>query len=144
MTRSEATRIRPLATDSAGSGSGAYGRGGVGKEAVRLVLPELGFGFSSATAYRYLDEALEKAAADGVPYLILDGKVIECDQLTEPTISKKGHESDAWYSGKSHGFGGAPVAALSRCRVRSSTVRLQHRVIKGREPCPLRAPRRCR
>ncbi|MBR7838776.1 hypothetical protein KDL01_36245 [Actinospica durhamensis] len=79
-----------------------------------------GFGLSRATAYRYLEEAidvlsdqapnlqdaLEKAAAEGVAYLILDGKVIECDRLYEPTVSRKGREIDAWYSGKTHGFGG--------------------------------------
>ena len=85
-----------------------------------------GFGLSRATAYRYLEEAidvlsdqapnlqdaLEKAAAEGVAYLILDGKVIECDRLHEPTVSRKGREIDAWYSGKTHGFGGNVQALM--------------------------------
>jgi hypothetical protein len=79
-----------------------------------------GSGISQATAYRYLDEAitvlaaravdlreaLEKAKADGLPYLILDGKVVATDRLHEKTISRKGREIDRWYSGKTHGFGG--------------------------------------
>jgi hypothetical protein len=70
-----------------------------------------GFGLSRATAYRYLDEALcvlsdqapdlqealERAVRDEVPYLILDGTIISCDRLAEPTISVKGREIDAWY-----------------------------------------------
>jgi hypothetical protein len=79
-----------------------------------------GFGISQATAYRYLGEAievltarapdlreaLERAKADGLPYLILDGKVVAADRLKEKTTSKKGREIDRWYSGKAHGFGG--------------------------------------
>lgn len=85
-----------------------------------------GFGLSRATAYRYLDEAiavlsrqapnlqeaLEKALGDGIAYLILDGKIIECDRLTEPTVSRKGREIDAWYSGKAHDFGGNVQALM--------------------------------
>src|SRR5579859_444591 len=55
-------------------------------------------GISRATAYRYvaeavdvlsaqapgLAEALERAAAEGVPYVILDGKVFENDRCSEP------------------------------------------------------------
>jgi hypothetical protein len=79
-----------------------------------------GSGISQATAYRYLAEAitvlaarapelreaLERAVADGLPYLILDGKVVASDRLKEKTISKKGREIDRWYSGKTHRFGG--------------------------------------
>jgi len=79
-----------------------------------------GFGISQATAYRYLDEAitvlaarapvlretLERAREEGLPYLILDGKVVAADRLKEKTISRKGKEIDRWYSGKAHGFGG--------------------------------------
>jgi hypothetical protein len=85
-----------------------------------------GFGLSRATAYRYLDEALcvlsdqapdlqealERAVRDKVPYLILDGTIISCDRLTEPTISVKGREIDAWYSGKAHEFGGNAQALM--------------------------------
>ena len=85
-------------------------------------IPRLGngFGISQATAYRYLDEAigvlaarapglreaLEKAQEQGLPYLILDGKVVAADRCKEKTISRKGREIDRWYSGKAHGFGG--------------------------------------
>lgn len=71
-------------------------------------------------AYRYLDEAigvlaarapglreaLEKATDQGLPYLILDGKVVAADRCQEKTISRKGREIDGWYSGNAHGFGG--------------------------------------
>jgi hypothetical protein len=79
-----------------------------------------GFGISQATAYRYLDEAIEVLAAQapglrealeqakeqGLPHLILDGKVVSADRCKEKTISRKGREIDRWYSGKAHGFGG--------------------------------------
>ena len=69
-----------------------------------------------ATAYRYvaeavdvlsaqapgLDEALERALADGVPYVILDGKIFETDRLAETVTSAKGDDINAWYSGKKH------------------------------------------
>ena len=42
----------------------------------------------------------------GLPYLILDGKVVAADRCKEKTISRKGREIDRWYSGKAHGFGG--------------------------------------
>jgi DDE superfamily endonuclease len=71
---------------------------------------------SRATAYRYvaeavdvlsaqapgLDEALERALGEGVPYVILDGKIFETDRLSETVTSAKGEEIDAWYSGKKH------------------------------------------
>jgi len=80
-----------------------------------------GFGISQATAYRYvgevidvlaakapgLREALERALADGVPHVILDGKVFDSDRCLEKTLSRRGgKEIDLWYSGKKHGFGG--------------------------------------
>jgi hypothetical protein len=71
-----------------------------------------GAGISQATAYRYLGEAIEVLAArapdlrdalerakdQGLPHLILDGKVVATDRLKEKTISKKGTEIDRWYS----------------------------------------------
>jgi hypothetical protein len=82
----------------------------------RCDIARLGAGFwlSRATAYRYLDEAvrvlsdqapdlqeaLERAVRDQVPYLILDGTIISCDRLAETMISVKGKEIDSWYSGK--------------------------------------------
>jgi hypothetical protein len=79
-----------------------------------------GFGLSQATSYRYLDEAikvltaqapdlrqaLERAKADGLPHLILDGKVVDTDRVREKTTSQKGKEIDLWYAGKIHDFGG--------------------------------------
>jgi hypothetical protein len=73
-------------------------------------------GVSRATAYRYvaeavdvlsaqapgLGEALERALADGVPYVILDGKIFETDRLSETVTSAKGEDIDAWHSGKKH------------------------------------------
>jgi len=85
-----------------------------------------GFGLSRATAYRYLQEAIEvlslqapelhealdRAQQHGLPYLILDGTVIATDRLAETKISKKGKEIDSWYSGKKHHFGGV-IQALT-------------------------------
>lgn len=78
------------------------------------------FGISQATAYRYLHEvidvlsaqapdlhqALHQAATDGLPHLILDGKVFDTDRCRTKTRSVKGETIDAWYSGKTHDFGG--------------------------------------
>ena len=85
-------------------------------------IPRLGagFGLSQATAYRYLDEvidvpaeqapglreALERALAEGTPYVVLDGKVVDSDRCHEKTTSRKGTEIDLWYSGKRKDFGG--------------------------------------
>ena len=82
---------------------------------------------SRATAYRYvaeavdvlsaqapgLPEALERAMAEEVPYVILDGKVFEGDRCSEPATSVKGGQIDAWYSGKAHRHGGN-VQAVTR------------------------------
>jgi hypothetical protein len=86
-----------------------------------------GFGLSRATAYRYRDEgiavlqrqapdlrdALERARAQGLAYLVLDGKVVDCDRVTETKISRKGWEIDAWYSGKTSDFGGLIQALMA-------------------------------
>jgi hypothetical protein len=85
-------------------------------------IPRLGagFGLPQSTAYRYLDEvtgvlaarapglqeALERALAEGTPFVILDGKVVASDRCQEKTLSRKGREIDLWYSGKAHDFGG--------------------------------------
>jgi hypothetical protein len=83
-------------------------------------------GVSRATAYRYLAEAvdvlsaqaaslpetLERAMADGVPYVILDGKVFAGDRCSEPMTSVKGEQVDAWYSGKAHRHGGNVQAVM--------------------------------
>lgn len=78
-----------------------------------------GFGISRATAYRYLaegitvlaarrpdlHEALRQASADGWAFVILDGKLFDCDRVTETVPSVKGDSIDAWYSGKHRDFG---------------------------------------
>ena len=85
-------------------------------------IPRLGagFGLSQATSYRYaaevtkvvaaeapgLQEALERAVAEGTPYVILDGKIVSCDRCGEKTVSRKGRDIDLWYSGKKKDFGG--------------------------------------
>jgi hypothetical protein len=88
-----------------------------------------GSGISQATAYRYLNEAievlaakapslreaLEKAVELGLPYLILDGTIIAADRCAEKKTSKKGREIDRWYSGKAHHSGGN-VQALTAPR----------------------------
>ena len=53
-----------------------------------------------------MQEALERALAEGVPYLILDGKVVDTDRCREKTVSRKGEVIDLWYAGKTHDFGG--------------------------------------
>ena len=83
-------------------------------------------GVSRATAYRYvaeavdvlseqaprLAEALGRALAEGVPYVILDGKIFASDRCSEPLTSVKGKEIDAWYSGKAHRHGGNCQAVM--------------------------------
>jgi hypothetical protein len=84
-------------------------------------------GVSRATVCRYvaeavdvlsaqapgLPEALERAMADGVPYVILDGKIFETDRCSEPLTSVKGEQIDAWYSGKGRRHG-RNVQAVTR------------------------------
>jgi hypothetical protein len=86
-----------------------------------------GFGLSRATAYRYRDEgvavlerqapdlhdALEQARARALSYLVLDGVVIDCDRVRESKLSRKGKEIDAWFSGKTHDFGGLLQALMA-------------------------------
>jgi DDE superfamily endonuclease len=83
-------------------------------------------GVSRATAYRYLAEAVEvlsgqapglpealaRAAAEGAPYVILDGKVFASDRCSEPMTSVKGQQVDAWYSRKAHRHGGNVQAVM--------------------------------
>ena len=75
-----------------------------------------GSGISQATAYRYKDEAVEvlaakaptlrealqRAAEQGLAYLILDGTLISSDRCADKKTSKKGKETGKWYSGKAH------------------------------------------
>jgi hypothetical protein len=53
-----------------------------------------------------LHQALGRAEEEGLPHVILDGKVIEADRCREKTISVKGEVIDLWYSGKAHCHGG--------------------------------------
>jgi len=85
-----------------------------------------GSGISQATAYRYKDEAVEvlaarapslrqaldKAAGQGLAYLILDGTLISSDRCAAKKTSRKGQEIDAWYSAKAREPAGN-VQALS-------------------------------
>lgn len=86
-----------------------------------------GLGISQATAYRYLDEAidvleahapdlhetLQRGRDEGWSHVVLDGKVVETDRLGLKTTSKKGVTIDAWYSGKTRDFGGN-IQAVTR------------------------------
>jgi hypothetical protein len=83
-------------------------------------------GVSRATAYRYVAEAvdvlsarapglaqaLERAMAEGAPFVVLDGKVFETDRLTETVTSVKGEDINAWYSGKKHRPGASVQAVM--------------------------------
>lgn len=83
-------------------------------------------GISRATGYRYLDEvitvlaeqapdlhdALNRAKTEGLPFVILDGKVFSADRCSEKTTSVKGKQIDLWFSGKAHEPGGN-IQALS-------------------------------
>ena len=84
-------------------------------------------GIARATAYRYVDEviavlaeqapdlhqALERAQDEGLPHVILDGKIIPCDRCKEPALSVKDQVIDLWYSGKAHTHGGNIQAVLA-------------------------------
>ena len=86
-----------------------------------------GFGIAQATAYRYLSEgiavlaaqapdlhtALERARAEKLSHLILDGKTVACDRVRETRLSRKGKEIDTWYSGKTCDFGGLIQALMA-------------------------------
>jgi len=83
-------------------------------------------GVSRPTACRYVAEgtevlavqapgphgALERALEEGVPFLILDGKLFSTDRVAEQVTSVKGDEIDAWYSGKHRRPGGSVQAVM--------------------------------
>jgi hypothetical protein len=83
-------------------------------------------GVSRATAHRYVAEAvdvlsarapglaqaLERAMAEGAPFVVLDGKVFETDRLAETVTSVKGEDINAWYSGKKHRPGASVQAVM--------------------------------
>jgi DDE superfamily endonuclease len=84
-------------------------------------------GISRATAYRYvaeavdvlseqapgLGEALERALAGGMAYVILDGKVFETDACAGTAESAKGGEISLWYSGRKRRYGAGVQAVMS-------------------------------
>jgi hypothetical protein len=84
-------------------------------------------GVSRATGCRYVDEvigvlaaeapelpeALARAMADGLAFVILDGKIIPADRCREKTTSVKGESVDLWYSGKARRHGGSIQAVAS-------------------------------
>ena len=61
--------------------------------------------------------SLERALAEGVPYLILDGKIVDTDRCREKTLSRKGEVIDLWYAGKTHDFGGNIQALFYPCGI---------------------------
>lgn len=75
---------------------------------------------SRATAYHYihegieilaaqapnLHEALDRAQAAGLAYVILDGTLIPTNRCAEQTLSIKGESIDLRYAGKAHQHGG--------------------------------------
>ena len=83
-------------------------------------------GVSRATAYRYVDEAtavlagqapdlgeaLQRALADGVPYVILDGKLFGTDACAGTAQSAKGTEFNVWYSGRKRRYGAGVQAVM--------------------------------
>ena len=60
-----------------------------------------------------LHDALQRGHDEGWSPLVLDGKVVDTDRLRVKKLSKKGKTIDAWYSGKTHDFGGN-IQALFR------------------------------
>jgi hypothetical protein len=60
-------------------------------------------------------EVPRSALAEGVPYLILDGKVVDTDRCREKTVSRKGKVIDLWYAGKTRDFGGNIQALFYPC-----------------------------
>jgi hypothetical protein len=97
------------------------------RESRNIPLIGKGLGISQAAAYRYLDEAvgvlavrapdlhdaLQRGHDEGWSHVVLDGKVVDTDRLRVKKLSTKGKTIDAWYSGKTHDFGGN-IQALFR------------------------------
>jgi DDE superfamily endonuclease len=84
-------------------------------------------GISRATACRYVAEAvevlseqapdlpyaLERALAEGMAYVILDGKVLTTDACAGTAESAKGGEFHIWYSGRKRRYGAGIQAVMS-------------------------------
>jgi hypothetical protein len=94
-------------------------------------IPRLGagFGLSQATSYRYvaegtaviaaeapgLEEALERAVAEGTPYVILDGKIVASDRCREKIRQPEGPGYRSVVLGEDEGLRREhPGAVLSR------------------------------
>ena len=83
-------------------------------------------GISRATGYRYVDEvievlanqapdlheALQKAKADGLAHVVLDGKIFSIDRCDEKPTNVKGKQVDLWCSGKAREHGGNIQAVM--------------------------------
>ncbi|HEX6988909.1 MAG TPA: transposase family protein [Bacillota bacterium] len=83
-------------------------------------------GISRATACRYVDEAvdvlaeqapdlgeaLERALAEGLPYVILDGKVFGTDACAGTVENARGEEVHRWYSGRKRRYGASVQAVM--------------------------------
>ena len=107
-------------------------------------IPQLGagFGLSRATSYRYHDEVLtvlsaqapdltdvlDRVEAEGWSHLILDGKIVDSDRYAEKTVSRKGETIDAYYSGKTHDFGGKRPGVDAPRRVPDMGLRCRSRL----------------
>jgi len=84
-------------------------------------------GVSRATAYRYvaeaagvpseqapdLPQALERALAEGMAYVILDGKLFATDACAGTAQSAKGGEFHIWYSGRKRSYGAGVQAVMA-------------------------------
>jgi hypothetical protein len=91
-----------------------------------VALTGRGLGISQATAYRYLAEAIDVLAAQAPDlhqalqlvaeqswsHVVLDGKVVASDRVSQTKTSKKGKVIDAWYAGKTGDFGGNIQAVM--------------------------------
>jgi hypothetical protein len=110
-----------------------------------------GSGISQATACRHKDEAIEvlaakapalrealdRAAEQGLPYLILDGTLFSADRCAEKKTSGKGKETDSWYSGKAH----APAGNVQALAAPGGVPWPVLDVLPGQHPRPDRGPR---
>jgi hypothetical protein len=126
-------QVPPLLAALAAEGPVPRRPGGVVPVPARPPRLGAGFGISQATACRHEDEAvqvlaarapslreaLDKAAEQGLPYLILDGILISSDRCADKKTSRKGKEIDKWYSGKAHKPAGN-VQAPGRARRRAT------------------------
>lgn len=90
-----------------------------------------------------LHQALERARPDGLPHVILDGKIVPCDRCKEPALSVKGEVIDLRYCGKAHTHGGSIPGRAGPGRVPAAgpggRARLGARPDRRPSPRPARA-----